>query len=173
MSRVQPDAGAREAISPSGALSASEERFWRGLMRALVVLPRGLDADLARDAGLGLSEYTVLVHLSEAPDRTLRMNDLAGRMAFSPGYVTRLVNTLVQAHYLTRSPCASDARGVVVSLTEQGLSRLNQAWPVHLDSVRRRVVDRVRPEHLVPFAEVLEQVAVEAEQPDCTAFSPD
>ena len=74
-------------------LSASEEAVWRALMRIVKILPRHLDNDLVRGAGLTASEYTTIMHLSEAPNRELRMADLANATDLSASRMTRLVST--------------------------------------------------------------------------------
>src|SRR5260370_40918213 len=79
------------AIEP---LNECEEFAWRSLSRVIIVTPRLLDDDLQRDAQMGLSEDTVLVHLSEAPDSILRAARLAGLAYLSGSRVTRLVDHL-------------------------------------------------------------------------------
>jgi len=86
---------ARMAVMPAiEPLNECEEFAWRALSRLIVVAPRLLDDDLQRDAQMGLSEYTVLVHLSEAPDSTLRVAQLADLAYLSGSRVTRLVDQL-------------------------------------------------------------------------------
>ena len=75
-------------------LSATEEAFWRALMRVVLSLPHRLDIDLVRAVGITANEYTTLMCLSEAPNRELRMADLANAAALSPSRMTRLVDDL-------------------------------------------------------------------------------
>src|ERR1700730_9757205 len=85
---------ARMAVMPAiEPLNESEEFAWRALTRVIVVAPRLLDEDLQRGAHMTLSEYTVLVHLSEAPD-SLRVAELAERAYLSGSRITRLVDKL-------------------------------------------------------------------------------
>lgn len=144
-------------------LNATEEAFWRALMRIVLSLPRRLDADLVRTAGITANEYTTLMCLSEAPKRELRMNDLASAAALSASRMTRLVDALQTRGLVTKRTCADDARGTVAKLTPEGLSRLRKAWPVHLASVRDRVFDHIDPRTVTDAAQALSEIAKQLE----------
>ncbi|MFF7982754.1 MarR family winged helix-turn-helix transcriptional regulator [Streptomyces sp. NPDC007901] len=122
-------------------LTAQEERLWRALMRVMVALPRSLDDDLLRSTGLTLTEYVVLMNLSEAENQELRMTDLASATALSASRITRVVDALQSRGQVVKRRFEGDARGNVATLTSEGLKRLQDAYPVHLASARRRVVD--------------------------------
>ncbi|MFI9781714.1 MarR family winged helix-turn-helix transcriptional regulator [Streptomyces sp. NPDC051956] len=124
-------------------LTAQEERLWRALMRVIVALPRSLDEDLLRSTGLTLTEYVVLMNLSEAENQELRMADLAAATALSPSRITRVVDTLQSRGQVAKRRYAGDARGNVASLTPEGLQRLQAAYPVHLASARKHVIDHL------------------------------
>ena len=124
-------------------LSPTEEVLWRAVMRIVKVIPRHLDSDLARGAGLTASEYTTIMHLSEAPNRELRMADLATATDLSASRMTRLVDDLQSRGLVTKTASSSDARGNVARLTPRGMAKLRAAWPVHLASVRRRFLDHI------------------------------
>lgn len=145
-------------------LDETEEAFWRALMRILVVLPRQLDTDLVRAAGLSANEYKTLVALSEAAHRELRMTDLAKALGLSGSRMTRLVDDLQGRGFVTKRGSASDGRGNVARLSPQGFSKLRSAWPAHLTSARRRVFDHVDPAALKKAAQALSQVAAQLEQ---------
>src|SRR5882757_10492968 len=117
------------AIDP---LTESEEFAWRSLSRLIVVAPRLLDEDLQRDAHMGLSEYTVLVHLSEAPNSMLRVAQLADLAYLSGSRVTRLVDQLALEGLVEKERSEHDRRGVEVRITDKGLARLKSAYPAHL-----------------------------------------
>ena len=125
------------------ALDPAEERLWRAMMRLLFVLPKALDQDLQEGAGLNSSRYGVLFNLSEAPGHTLRMNELAHLVALSASRITRIVDSLEAAGYVSRSQAADDGRGFRVTLTAAGRQRLEAAWPYHLASARDRVMSHV------------------------------
>ena len=140
-------------------LDSVEESAWRDLARFFVVAPRLLDEDLQQAANVSLSAYSALSHLSEAPGRALRMTELANRAYLSGSRTTRLVDDLVAAGLVKRRRCAEDRRGVDVVLTDEGLDNLRQAYPVHLRSVRARVLDHVARSALPGFAETIRAIA--------------
>src|SRR3984885_14440484 len=144
------------AVEP---LSPSEEALWRTVMRIIKVIPRHLDSDLIRGAGLTASEYTTIMHLSEGPNRELRMADLATATDLSPSRMTRLVNDLQSRGLVVKTASSSDARGNVARLTPRGRAKLKSAWPVHLASVRRRFFDCIDPAAVEGVAKALAEVA--------------
>jgi len=144
-------------------LSASEEAMWRALMRIIKSLPRHLDADLVRSAGLTASEYTMLMHLSEAPNRELRMADLAQATGLSASRTTRLVQDLQSRGLVTKRSSADDGRSNIARLTASGMSKMKSAWPAHLASVRKRWFDHIDDSALRRTAEVLATVAAQLE----------
>jgi DNA-binding MarR family transcriptional regulator len=139
-------------------LSAEEEAVARALGRLIVVLPRALDADLERDQRMTLSEYTALRHLSEAPDRRMRMSELATACDMSLSGMTRLAGRLESLGHLTRVRCESDARGLEAVLTDAGLSRLREAWPDHLASVRQHIFDHLAELDMCRLARALNAI---------------
>lgn len=146
-------------MTPVEPLNAQEERLWRALMRVLIVLPRSLDRDLVHATGLSLSEYSVLLNLSEAENGELRMVDLAAAASLSASRITRVVETLQSRGHVVKRRHEKDGRGNVTALTPAGLARLREAYPAHLASVRRRVVDRLDKESLASLVRQLEGVA--------------
>ena len=92
-------------------LTDPEMRAWRGLVQATTGLLAILDNELQAAHGLSLGDYEVLVHLSEAPDRSLRMSELAGRLHLSPSGITRRIDGLVRSGLVERRQCPSDRRG--------------------------------------------------------------
>jgi DNA-binding MarR family transcriptional regulator len=146
-------------------LTADEEALVRAIGRALLTVPRALDADLLDGTGLSLSEYTALMHLSEAPDRRLRMSDLAAVCAVSISGMTRIVNRLEERDLLRRERCPADGRSWNAVLTDAGLLRLRQAWPTHLASVRRHVLDHLQAVDLPALTAALQRFAAETSCP--------
>jgi DNA-binding MarR family transcriptional regulator len=140
-------------------LTADEEAAWRALARAVLVIPRVLDADLLQKEGLNVTEYNVIMNLSEAPERSLRMSELANYVSITVSGLTRVVERLERQGLVERVRAASDGRGQVAVLTKEGLARLKRAWPVHLASVRRNVVDHLDGLDLQKLAEALTAVA--------------
>src|SRR2546427_2184297 len=132
--------GQESAVVP---LSSDEEAFLRAWSRAALTVPRALDADLLVGQGMSLSEYTALMHLSEAPGRSLRMSDLASACALSLSGMSRIVSRLEAQGLVARERASCDGRGLNAVLTGAGLGRLRRAWPTHLASVRRHMMDHL------------------------------
>ncbi|MFC6022280.1 MarR family winged helix-turn-helix transcriptional regulator [Plantactinospora solaniradicis] len=145
------------AASPP--LSSDEEAFVRALARVIIVVPRALDADLMREQRLSMNEYAALMHLSEAPDRRMRMSELANACDLSLSGMTRIVTRLEQQTFVERVRCPNDARGWNAVLTDAGLARLEQAYPANLASVRRHIVDHVAGLDLPRITEALQRFA--------------
>ena len=140
-------------------LDATEEAAWRALARFFVAAPRLLDEDLQRGAHVSLSAYSVLLHLSEAPGWELRMTELANRAYLSGSRTTRLVDELIADGLVRKERNAADGRGFDVTLTEEGMAALRRAYPVHLRSVRARVLDHVDQSALPCFAKAVIAIA--------------
>ncbi|MFC5835082.1 MarR family winged helix-turn-helix transcriptional regulator [Nonomuraea insulae] len=140
-------------------LDALEEPAWRDLARFFVIAPRLLDEDLQRGANMSLSTYSALTHLSEAPDQTLRITELANRAYLSGSRTTRLVDELAAEDLVIKRRCVNDARGVEVILTAKGMGTLQRAYPVHLRSVRARVLDHIPRSTLPVVAEAMQALA--------------
>jgi DNA-binding MarR family transcriptional regulator len=154
MPRTKPDT----QVKP---LTPEEEAAWRALGRAVLVIPRVLDGDLLESEGLNMTEYSVLMNLSEAPDRSLRMSDLANYVSITVSGLTRVVDRLSRQGLVERVRAESDGRGQVAVLTSAGLRRLERAWPTHLASVRRHVMDHLSELDLAAFARAIEEIACE------------
>ncbi|RAY11857.1 MarR family transcriptional regulator [Actinomadura craniellae] len=143
---------------PVRPLNAEEDAVLRALGRMMNVLPRVMDAELVREQGLPLTEYLVLMYLSEAPNRRLRMSELAAACALSLSGMTRIVTRLEAQDLVQRVKCDEDARGLNAVLTDTGLARLEQAWPSHLASVRRNVFAHLDGLDLTRLAHALEHI---------------
>lgn len=144
---------------PITPLTQEEEAAWRALSRAVLVIPRALDADLLQSQGLNMTEYSVLMNLSEAPGRSLRMSELADYVAISVSGLTRVIERLTRQGLVERVKAQSDGRGQVAVLTPAGLDRLQQAWPTHLASARRHVMDHLDGIDLTAFARAVSAMA--------------
>ncbi|MDX2643773.1 MarR family winged helix-turn-helix transcriptional regulator [Streptomyces sp. NPDC001902] len=157
MSDVMPQQeAAPEGITP---LSPDEEAVIRSLHRVIYALPRAMDADLVREQRLPLTEYMALMHLSEAPERQMRMTDLAVACERSLSGMTRAVYRLQSDGLVQRVKDTQDARGWNAVLTDAGLARLREAWPTNLASVRRRFLDHLDGLDLKALAAALARIA--------------
>lgn len=122
-------------------LSDEEQRVWRQLLSVHARLLARLDEELNAAQGMSLGDYEVLVHLSEAPGRALRMAELANLLSLSPSGLTRRVDGLVRAGLVMRRPCPSDGRGSLAVLTDAGWERVASAAATHVAGVRTYLFD--------------------------------
>lgn len=143
---------------PLQPLTPDEEAVVRALPRVTYVLPRVIDADMMRDQQLPLTEYTTLMHLSEAPQRQMRMGELAVASELSLSGMTRIVTRLEGQGLIERVRSDDDARGWNAVLTDAGLARLEQAWPTNLASVRRHFLDHLEGIDLARLARAIQRI---------------
>jgi DNA-binding MarR family transcriptional regulator len=139
-------------------LDAEQQLAWRAFLLGTARLMAKLDDDL-RQFGLGLNDYEILVRLSEAPDRRLRMADLADRLHQSRSRLTHTIGRLENAELVRRTSCTSDKRGVWAELTDAGFTLLEQAAPHHVEGVRENLVDLVSPEDFAAVGRVFDAVS--------------
>ena len=128
-------------------------------MQVVTSLPRRLDGDLLRGAGISLNEYVTLVSLSEAPEQELRMTDLARATSLSPSRITRIVAELQANGLVTKRTSQEDGRGYTARLDPAGLATLQAAWGDHLVSVRAAVFDHIDTDCTTVAAGALWEIA--------------
>lgn len=140
-------------------LDEDQQRSWRSYLVGTTLLMDRLDRDLRELHDLSMPEYEILVRLSEAPERRMRMAELAGSISHSRSRVTHTVARLEKDGLVQRSACASDGRGVEAVLTDEGFARLEEAAPTHVEGVRRFLVDLVGDEDFAAVGRVFDAVA--------------
>ena len=118
---------------PGGPAELDETHLaaWRALLNAHAALIARIERELAEAGVIPLTWYDVLVELYEAPDRRLRLHELADAVVLSRSGLTRLVDRLAEAGLLCRQPDPTDRRGAFAVLTDEGLAALRRAWPVY------------------------------------------
>jgi len=131
---------------------------WRSFLKAHAMISRRLEAELMSEEDLPLASYDVLVQLTEAPDRRLRMTGLADAVLLSRSGLTRLVDRLTRDGLVTRQACEDDARGTYAVLTPAGLSRLREASKVHLRGVEEHMTGRLSDSELATLTCLLERL---------------
>jgi DNA-binding MarR family transcriptional regulator len=127
-------------------LTDEEQQAWRPFAALLFRLPAALDAQLQRDAQVTHYEYMVLISLSEAPDRTLRMSDLAEMANGSLSRLSHVVSRLERRDWVRREPCPGDGRFINAVLTDEGWEKVVATAPGHVEAVRKLIVDALTPE---------------------------
>lgn len=126
-------------------LTPEEQRTWRTLLETMQMLLDGTARQLTRDSGLSHADYEILVRLSEAEDRSLRMCNLAVSTLFSPSRLSHAVDRLEGLGWVARRTHPEDRRGTVATLTDDGFAVLEAAAPGHVDFVRRAVFEGLTP----------------------------
>ena len=121
-------------------LSTQEQRAWRAYLRASRLIEEALDRDL-QSHGVQLTEYEIISMLSESPGRRLRMSTLADLVVQSRSRLTHTATRLQQRGWVVRESCLADKRGVELVLTDAGWDAVQDMARVHVDSVRRTVLD--------------------------------
>lgn len=139
-------------------LSAEEQRTWRAMLQMYQDLFDGLDKQLRAEAGIPHAYYIILAMLSEAPDRTLRMSELAAATSTSPSRTTHAVAALEARGWVERSVCETDRRGQLATLTDDGFANLKELAPLHVAEVRRLVFDRLTKDQTRQLGEIANRV---------------
>ena len=137
-------------------LTDREQVVWRRYLAATRLVESEIDRQLQRDAGLPATYFEILVALSESPDRMMRMSELADRCLSSRSRLSHAIDRLEENGWVRREPCASDRRGWVAVLTDEGFEAVREAAPVHVGSVREHLVDALAPEQLLQLGEISE-----------------
>lgn len=132
---------------------------WRSFLRAHASVLRELERELTSEVGMPLAWYDVLLQLVEAPERRLRMADLADRVLLSRSGLTRLIDRLQAEGLVRREPSRDDARGTNTVLTSAGLHRLRQAAPSHLAGVDRHWLAHYSDDELRQLGELFARIA--------------
>ena len=139
-------------------LDAEEHHAWRSYLTATRLLAAQLDRELQRDAHIPHAYYEILVRLSEAPERSLRMSDLADASESSRSRLSHAVARLEENGWVRRESCPTDRRGAFAVLTDAGFTALQEAAPPHVESVRHHLFDRLTREQVRQLAEICDAV---------------
>ena len=146
-------------------LDEQQQRTWRAWLTVSELVPRVLDAQLQRDAGLSHAAYVVLAMLSESPSRSRRMSDLARRANQSQSRLSHTVARLEERGWVRRERSAEDGRGNVAVLTDSGWDVVRAVAPGHVDAVRAAMFGPLTEAQTQALGEALEAI-VERLDPD-------
>lgn len=122
-------------------LSSDQQVDWRAFLSVISLLPDQFSRELQAEHGLTMSDYEILVRLSESECRSMRMSELAEKTLSSRSRLTHQIDRMVEAGYVTRRVCSDDKRGYFAEMTEAGWEKLVSAAPYHVESVRQHLVD--------------------------------
>jgi len=135
-------------------LDAEEQRAWRAWLYSSLLLQDRLDRELTHETGISHAYYEILVQLSETEGRMLRMSQLAERCLSSRSRLSHAVSRLEERGWVRRQVCPDDGRGQLAVLTDSGFAALEEAAPVHVESVRTHLFDQLSPEQVASIRDV-------------------
>jgi DNA-binding MarR family transcriptional regulator len=141
-------------------LTDAEQCAWRTHLDVNRLLTYQMEKDI-QPFGLTMNDYEILVNLSEAENRRLRMTDLAAATLQSKSRLSHQVTRMESAGLVKREHCESDRRGLYAVLTDQGMETMRKVAPHHVASVRRHFIDMLAPEQLAQLRASLTPVADE------------
>jgi DNA-binding MarR family transcriptional regulator len=151
---------------PTRWLDKDEEAAWRALATILVKLPWALECQLQRDSGLSFIEYHALARLSEDPNHTVRMSNLAALTNASLSRLSHLMTRLESRGLVRREPDPEDGRFTNAILTKAGYAKLVASAPAHVATVRDLVIDAVSAAELQQLRETMGRVHARIEAPN-------
>jgi DNA-binding MarR family transcriptional regulator len=140
-------------------LDDGQQKTWRAYLAASQLLSDHIDRQLQRDAGMPHTYYSLLVWLSESPERRMRMTDLAERSKITRSRLSHAVARLEQNGWVRREDCPTDRRGQMAVLTDEGFAALEAAAPGHVEAVRGALFDRLTEEQVRQLGEIMRTVA--------------
>jgi DNA-binding MarR family transcriptional regulator len=146
-------------------LTADEQRTWRIFLTATHTLLATVEAQLQRESGIPHGYYEILVRLSEAPGRALRMSQLAEASTSSKSRLSHAVARLEERGWVERLDCPTDRRGQVAQLTAAGFAALEAAAPGHVEQVRRSLFDVLTIERVAQLTAICEAIGAAADSP--------
>jgi DNA-binding MarR family transcriptional regulator len=132
-------------------LTEEQQRIWRDYLRVEGMLPAQLNRELQASSGLSLSEYAVLVHLSESQDGRLRPFQLGQELQWEQSRLSHQLTRMQRRGLVTREECARDGRGAFVVITPAGQTAIESAAPAHVAAVRRLVFGRLSEDETAAF----------------------
>ena len=144
-------------------LTTDEQVSWRAWLTAGALVSERTEQEMKRVHDLTMPEYEVLVRLSEAPERRLRMTALAGRTLASKSRLSHQISRMESAGLVARVDCPEDRRGAYAELTELGWNRLVAAAPSHIASVRRTLLDALTAEEFALLGSLCTKVVTHSQ----------
>lgn len=140
-------------------LTDEEQHAWRAYLHATTLLEDHLDRQLQRDAGMPHIYYGLLVQLSQAPRRQMRMTELARNAKITRSRLSHAIARLEKNGWVRREDCPSDKRGQNAVLTDDGYEMLRRSAPGHVEAVRQAMFDRLTPEQVSSLGEIMRVLA--------------
>ena len=139
-------------------LSQAQQGDWRAFLSVTALLPDQFSRDLQKTHGLTMADYEILVRLSEAPERAIRMSELAVQTLATRSRLTHQIDRMVEEGLVERKPCTDDKRGFFACMTEAGWQKLVAAAPDHVDSVRHHLVDVLTADEFAQLGHIARKI---------------
>jgi DNA-binding MarR family transcriptional regulator len=140
-------------------LNADEQRTWRAYLNSHRLLLDAIDAQLRRDSGMPHAYYEILVRLSDAENRTLRMAELADVTRVSASRLSHAIARLEERGWVRRQECPTDRRGQLAVLTDEGFAKLEATAPGHVEAVRTALFDSLDADQIRNLGDISETLA--------------
>lgn len=141
-----------------------EQQTWRSWLEVMRLLPAQLEDRLHERHSLNLTDYQVLVELSEADDGRLRMTELANRTSLSKSRLSHQIGRMERAGLVERQDCPSDRRGAFAVITGQGWDLIRAAAPEHVNDVRELFIDLMSPQEVAVVGQAMGIIAEKLRQ---------
>ncbi len=152
----------RTAPSRTRWLSTDEQATWRSFLAMQKRIRETLERQLQQDAGMPMTYYVILAMLSEAPERTMRMTELAAIAGTSQSQLSHAATRLEDAGWIERRRCLDDKRGYLAVLTDAGFEVLSKAAPSHVETVRSVLFDALDPDQVAQLKDIADAVTSHA-----------
>ncbi|NYJ06668.1 MarR family winged helix-turn-helix transcriptional regulator [Petropleomorpha daqingensis] len=164
---TQVSPSSQRAVPADGPrwLDAEEQKAWRAWLFSSMLLQDRLDRELTHETGISHAYYEILVALSEAPERMLRMSQLADRCLSSRSRLSHAVSRLEERGWVRRQTCEGDGRGLLAVLTDEGFAALEAAAPVHVEGVRTHLFDQLSPAQVAAMRDIGETLLKHLDPP--------
>jgi len=154
-----PYTGSVTGNAPTRWLTAEEQHAWRSFVIGAQTLQSAIESQLQRDSAIPFGYYEIMVRLSEADDRSLRMSQLAEASTSSKSRLSHAVARLEERGWVERVDCETDRRGQFARLTDAGFAALAAAAPGHVEQVRRSLFDLITPEQATQLGTIMAAIA--------------
>jgi DNA-binding MarR family transcriptional regulator len=139
-------------------LDPDQQRVWRSYIAMVRMLNEALERQMQADSGLSMNDYVLLMQLSEAPERRMRMSELAAGTVYSRSRLSHAVNRLADAGWVRRAECADDGRGTFAELTDDGFATLAAAAPGHATAVHDLLFEPIGADGCAALGTVIDTV---------------
>lgn len=146
-------------------LGPKEMDTWLSLWSVLEWLPGRLDAQLREDAGISLAEYNALSQISQAPGASIRLSELAVVANMKLPHLSRVITRLEKAGWVRRIPDPANGRYTLAQLTGEGIRKVAETAPGHVEAVRHYVFDHLSPRQVDALGEVTASIVEAVDAP--------